>query len=78
MDLCWQSNVSAFEYAPLVGHSFSSKEQASFYFMAAVTIAVILEPPKIKSLTNSISPPFICHEVMQPDANILVFLNVEF
>ena len=30
MDLCWQSNVSAFRYAVQVGHSFSSKEQASF------------------------------------------------
>ena len=26
MDLCWQSNVSAFEYAIEVGHNFSSKE----------------------------------------------------
>ena len=25
-DLCWQSNVSAFQYAIQVGHSFSSKE----------------------------------------------------
>ena len=25
-DLCWQSNVSAFEYAIYVGHNFSSKE----------------------------------------------------
>ena len=38
MDLCWQSNVSAFKYAIKVGHNFSSKEQASFNFMAAVTI----------------------------------------
>ena len=37
-ELCWQSNVSAFEYAIQVGHNFSSKEQASFNFMAAVTI----------------------------------------
>ena len=37
--------------------SFSSKEQASFYFMAAVTITVILEPPKIKSVTVSIVSP---------------------
>ena len=35
--------------------------------------AVILEPPKIKSLTVSIVSPFICHEVMGPDAMILVF-----
>ena len=25
-NLCWQSNVSAFKYAILVGHNFSSKE----------------------------------------------------
>ena len=35
--------------------------------------AVILEPPKIKSLTVSIVSPSICHEVMRPDAIILVF-----
>ena len=32
--------------------------------------AVILEPPKIKSLTVSIVSPYICHEVMGPDAMI--------
>ena len=35
--------------------------------------AVILEPPKIKSDTVSTVPPSICHEVMGPDAIILVF-----
>ena len=35
--------------------------------------AVILEPPKIKSLTVSIVSPSIYHEVMGPDAMILVF-----
>ena len=34
---------------------------------------VILEPPKIKSVTVSIVSPSICHEVMGPDAMILVF-----
>ena len=34
--------------------------------------AVILEPPKIKSVTVSIVSPSICHEVMGPDAMILV------
>ena len=29
---------------------------------------VILEPPKIKSVTVSIVSPSICHEVMGPDA----------
>ena len=35
--------------------------------------AVILEPRKIKSVTVSTDPPSICHEVMGPDARILVF-----
>ena len=35
--------------------------------------AVILEPPKIKSVTVSIISPSICHEVMGLDAIILVF-----
>ena len=34
---------------------------------------VILEPPKIKSVTVSIVSLSICHEVMGPDAMILVF-----
>ena len=33
----------------------------------------ILEPKKIKSVTVSIVSPSICHEVMGPDAMILVF-----
>jgi len=40
--------------------------------------AVILEPKKIKSVTVSIVSPSICHEVMGPDAMILVFLTTEF
>ena len=35
--------------------------------------AVILEPPKIKSYTVSTLSPSLCHEVMGPDAMILVF-----
>ena len=40
--------------------------------------AVILEHPKIKSVTVSTVFPSICHEVMGPDAVILVFWIVEF
>ena len=40
--------------------------------------AVILEPKKIKSLTVSIVSPSICHEVMGPDATILVFWMSSF
>ena len=35
--------------------------------------AVIMELPQIKSVTVSIVSPYICHEVMGPDAMILVF-----
>ena len=35
--------------------------------------AVILEPKKIKTVTVSTFSPSICHEVMGPDAMILVF-----
>ena len=40
--------------------------------------AVILKPKKIKSVTASIFPSSICHEVMGQDAMILRFLDVEF
>ena len=46
----------------------------SFNFIAAITTAVILEPPNIKFDTVSIVSPSIYHEVMGPDAMILVFL----
>ena len=39
---------------------------------------VILELPKIKSVTVSIVSPSICYEVMGPDAMILVFLMLNF
>ena len=35
--------------------------------------AVILEPPKIKSVTVSTVSPSICHEGMGPDAKIFIF-----
>ena len=35
--------------------------------------AVILEPKRIKAVTVSIGSPSICHELMGPDAMILVF-----
>ena len=38
----------------------------------------ILESKSIKSSNFSTFPPFICHEAMQPDAKILVFLILSF
>ena len=40
--------------------------------------AVILEPKKRKSATTSTFAPSICHEVMEPDAMMLVFLIFSF
>ena len=40
--------------------------------------AVILEPQKIKSVSVSSVSPSICHEVMGPDAMILVFWMLSF
>ena len=40
--------------------------------------AVILEPPKIKSLTVSIVSPCICHEVMGLDAMIFIYWILSF
>ena len=48
-------------------------EQASFNFMAAVTICSDSAAPKIESVTISIVYPSICHEVVGLDAMILVF-----
>ena len=78
MHFCWQSNVSAFQYAVWVGPSFSSKEQEPFNFMAAVTICSGLEPKKRKFVTAPTFSPSISHEVMGPDVLILALLNVEF
>ena len=48
--------------------------QLSFNFTAAVTICSDFgAPPKIKSVSFSTVSPSISHEVMGPDAMILVF-----
>ena len=60
------------------GHSFSSKEQASSNFMAAVTICSDFGGQEIKSVTVSVVSPSICHEVMALDATILVFWILSF
>ena len=72
MDLCWQYNVSAFEYAKLV-ITFLPRSKHLLISWLQLLSAVILEAKKIKSLTVSIVSLSICHEVMGPDAMILVF-----
>ena len=62
-----------------VCHSFPCKEQASFDFIAAVTICSDLgaKENKICYCFHS-SPHSICHEVKGPDAVILVFWMLSF
>ena len=66
MDLCQQSNVSAFYYVKFVIAFFPISWLQS---LSAVT----LEPKKINSVTVSTFSPSICHEVTGLDAMILVF-----
>ena len=71
-------NVSALKYALQVGHTFSSKEQASFNFLAAVTICSNFGDQENKVCHCFHCLPFYllgsdgirCHD--------LRFLNVEF
>ena len=69
-----QSNVSAFEYAIEVGSiTFLPRSKRLLISWLQSPSAVILEPPKMKSYTVSTVSPSISHEVMGPDAMILVF-----
>ena len=60
-DLCRESNDSAFQYAVEVGHNFSSKEQATFNFLAAVTICSDFGAPQ-----NKVCHCFHCFPVSLP------------
>ena len=59
-------------------HSFSSKEQVSFSFMAAVTICSDFGAQENKICHCFHFSPSICHEVMELDAVILVFWMLSF
>ena len=75
MDLCWQRNVSGFNMLSRLVTTFLPRSKCLLILWLQSPFVVILEPPKIKSLTVS---PFICHEVMGPDAMILVFWMLIF
>ena len=77
-DFCWQSNVSAFNMLSMLVITFLPRSKHLLISWLQSPSAVILEPPKIKSLTVSIVSPSICHEVMGPDAMILVFWMLTF
>ena len=70
--LCFLIKLSRFVTA------FLSRSKCLLISWRQSLYAVILEPRKIKSVTASIFSPSICHEVMEPDAMILVFWMLSF
>ena len=53
--------------------AFLPRSKHLFISWLQLPSAMILEPKKIKSVTVYTFSPSICHEVMGPDAMILVF-----
>ena len=78
MDICWQSNISAFPHIVYVCHHFPAKKKIILISWLQSLSAVILELKQRKFVTISPFSPSICHEVMGLDAVILVFLNLSF
>ena len=78
MDNCWQNDVSAFSYAVYIFHSFLSKQQASFTFMALVTICSNFEAQENEVCHYFQIPPFYLPWSDGTRCHDLSFLNVEF
>ena len=62
-----------FNMLPRLVMTFLPRSKCLFISWLQSPSAVVLEPKKIKSLTVSIVFLFIFHEVMGPDAMILIF-----
>ena len=73
MDLCWKIHVSDFNMVSRLVIAFLPKSKRLLISRLQSPSAVILEPPKIKSDIVSTVSPSISHEMMGPDAMILVF-----
>ena len=78
MDLCQQSDVFfSFFFLNTLSKFVTAilpRSKCLLIPWLQLLFAAILEPKKIKSITVSIVFPSVCHEVMGPDAMILVFL----
>ena len=75
-DVCWQSNVSAFQNTSRFVKAFLPRSKYLLISWLQSPSAVISEPKKRKSVTTSTFFSFICHEVIGLDAMNLVFLIV--
>ena len=62
-----------FNMLPRFVIAFVSRSKCLLISWLQAPSAVILEPPKIKSFTVPTVSPSIYHEMMRPDAMILVF-----
>ena len=78
IDLSWQSDVSAFEHVVYVCHSFPSREQSSFNFMAAIIVHIDLGVQKNKICHCFHSFPIYLPWSDGTRCHDLSFLNVEF
>ena len=78
MDLCWQSNVSAFSMRSRLVIAFLPRSKHLSISWLQLPSAVILEPKEIKSVTDCTFSPSVCHEVMGLDAIVLVFSILSF
>ena len=78
-DLCWQSDIFAFEYVAL-GFiiAFLPRIKCILILCLQLPSTKILEPKKEKSATASTFSPSICHEVMELDAMTFVFWMLSF
>ena len=78
MDLCWQSNISAFNMLSSLVLTFLPRSKGLLISWLQSPSTVILEPKKIKSITVSIVSLSICCEVMGPDVMIFIFWMLSF
>ena len=62
-DLCWQSNISAFQHTPRFVIAFLPRSKRLLISWLQSPSTVILKPKKRKSVTTSTFPPSICHAV---------------
>ena len=72
MDLPWESNVSDFFMLCRFVIAFFPRGKCLLTSRLQSPSAVILEPKKIKPVTVSIVSSIFCHEVMGPEAMILL------
>ena len=66
MDLCSESYVSVFNMLSRLVTAFLPRNKCPLISWLQSLSSLVLEPPKIKSLTVSTVSPSICHEVMGP------------